>query len=538
METTQPPTSIEDNSKPPKIREQVIHGVRYVYEDYPYWDKNKKQIRHKRVYIGRYDNNGNFIESKLYKSNKNSDNCKLFKNCNLFGATYLLLAISKITGLYDDLKSSFPSINDKLLSLAFYLVLENNSPLTRFNKWEKIHVNPYGKTLDLQTISNLLSEITEDKKNNFFKMRINRCLSQEFLFYDITSMSSYSEICHKFNFIDNKEYNIINKINLNIIIDKNYFVPVYYRYLPDSISDLTMIKNFIIEAKLLQIHDLIFFMDKRSYNDYKINNLLSKEYKFILCVENNLPVVSDFIVNSVDKIDNTKNLLSSYNIYCQSKVINIYENLTGSEKFNVFLHIFYDPHVAISDKIAFQRKVKQAINNFYDNKASSQDLNFLHKYCYIIKKLNNDYQLKMNADVIDAEISKFGFNSLISNYVKDSDKALSFYMIKNIIEESFINLKDRFNYYSYIIKSDIIIEGAIFIQFIALSLTLYLHNKMKTNNLYDTYSLEELLDSLDIIKRYEYKDNEFYYDQISKEQAEIFKIFDIDIIEELNNKFV
>jgi len=36
-----------------KWHTQIIKGVSYVYEDYPYWNKDKKQNPHKREYIGK-----------------------------------------------------------------------------------------------------------------------------------------------------------------------------------------------------------------------------------------------------------------------------------------------------------------------------------------------------------------------------------------------------------------------------------------------------------------------------------------------------
>ncbi len=49
-----------------KQRVQNIKGVPYVYEDYPYWDAVKKQMRHKREYIGKLDANGQFVPNKAY----------------------------------------------------------------------------------------------------------------------------------------------------------------------------------------------------------------------------------------------------------------------------------------------------------------------------------------------------------------------------------------------------------------------------------------------------------------------------------------
>jgi hypothetical protein len=90
-----------------KQRIQKIKGTPYVYEDYPYWDAEKKQMRHKRVYIGKLDANGEFVPNKAYAAQ-----CKLKEAIEqegtseqeqtatrtYYGATYLLDAITKSTG--------------------------------------------------------------------------------------------------------------------------------------------------------------------------------------------------------------------------------------------------------------------------------------------------------------------------------------------------------------------------------------------------------------------------------------------------------
>ena len=46
-----------------KWKTQIIRGTNYVYEDYPYWDKERKQNRHKREYIGKLGEDGGFMST-------------------------------------------------------------------------------------------------------------------------------------------------------------------------------------------------------------------------------------------------------------------------------------------------------------------------------------------------------------------------------------------------------------------------------------------------------------------------------------------
>jgi len=55
-----------------------------------------------------------------------------------YGATYLFDAIGDITGLTADLKACFPESYRQTLSIAYYLILEENNALNRFSHWQKL----------------------------------------------------------------------------------------------------------------------------------------------------------------------------------------------------------------------------------------------------------------------------------------------------------------------------------------------------------------------------------------------------------------
>lgn len=85
-----------------------------------------------------------------------------------YGATYLLDEIDKKIGVTQDLKNCFPEDYKKILSIAYYLVLEANSAIYRFHRWSKIHKHPYGRDIPSQRSSELFRRITENAKLSFF----------------------------------------------------------------------------------------------------------------------------------------------------------------------------------------------------------------------------------------------------------------------------------------------------------------------------------------------------------------------------------
>ena len=129
-------------------------GITYAYQNEPYWDKEKQQSRAKRTLIGKVDPvTGEIIPTRSYKkkpapasSEVKSGPIPMTQVRRIFyGAGYLLDQIGKQTGVHSDLKAIFPEHYKQILSIAYYLILEENNTLSRFYHLQKNQHNPYFK---------------------------------------------------------------------------------------------------------------------------------------------------------------------------------------------------------------------------------------------------------------------------------------------------------------------------------------------------------------------------------------------------------
>ena len=139
-------------------------GITYAYESISHWDKEKKQSRARRTLIGRVDKITGEIVPTDGRNRKNKDEklaaedvpkSPLIAHRTFFGTTFLLDKIGEKLGIIKDLKQCFPDTYLQILSLAYYLVLEESTPLYRFDKWATLHKHPCGKVLSSQRISDL-----------------------------------------------------------------------------------------------------------------------------------------------------------------------------------------------------------------------------------------------------------------------------------------------------------------------------------------------------------------------------------------------
>lgn len=155
-------------------------GVTYVYESNSYWDKEKGQARNTRVCIGKLDpSTDEIIYNKRYKEQQSTKKGagrpqSLEYKRQFYGATYLFDQIAKNLGVADDLHACFGEQYKQLLSTAYYLILEDSAPLSRFKRWSTSHHHPFGKDIPSQRSSELFASVSEDAKQRFFNLQSSR----------------------------------------------------------------------------------------------------------------------------------------------------------------------------------------------------------------------------------------------------------------------------------------------------------------------------------------------------------------------------
>ena len=225
-------------------------GITYAYDTEYYWDKVKKQSRSKRICVGKLDPvTGEIIPTRgrskkgEYKAGKqlpNKTGPKPFSASRhlFYGATYLLESFANEMGLTHDLRQCFPDTYQKLLSIVFFLILEDNNPLYRFEKWHLTHKHPYRQDIASPRSSEFFAAITDDQVTQFLRLQAKRRVEEEYWAYDSSSISSYSETLNQVQWGKNKEDDKLPQINLLLVFGEKSGLPFYYRKLAGNIPDI------------------------------------------------------------------------------------------------------------------------------------------------------------------------------------------------------------------------------------------------------------------------------------------------------------
>jgi transposase len=508
----------------------------------PYWDKVKKQNRHKREYVGKLGQDGSFIPNKNYisrqsKAAEKGDAAPQIEPARrtYYGATYLLDEISGITGIQEDLKICFPDNYKMLISLAYYLVLESESPLYRFSRWAYDHLHPWGEAIPSQRISEILRDIPESAKLEFFKRQSKRRMEKEYLAYDTTSISSYSEYIKAARYGKNKDNDNLPQVNMALVFGEKSCLPVYYRVLPGNINDVTTIRKLIKDVGFLEINNLKLVMDRGFYSTGNINALYKGHHKFLIAVKSNNGFVSGLIEKAKNEMHNFAHYDADHEVYHWGSMeewpydqTDRYGNIVVKEKRRIYVHVYYNGQRAEEDKRRFNKSLisTQAAIMAGDELTAAQTL-LREKYFVVKETTKRGVQIQYKDDAIKKRMDQFGYFALMSNDIKDSVAALEVYRRKDMVEKSFDNLKERLEMKRTTVHSDQTLAGKFFLQFLALIYVSYIQKHMRDNNLYKNYTMQSLLDSLDVIERYDYGSQRFHCSEITKKQQNIFSCFGV-----------
>jgi transposase len=517
-------------------------GITYVYESVSYWDKEKKQSRAKRTLIGRLDNetgeivktDGRGKKQKEFQSNKGIKFTPEVKVQRLFyGATYLLDEIGKKIGIEKDLKACFPDTYKQILSLSYYLVLEPESTLYRFDKWHQLHKHPYGQNITSERSTSIFTSITEDAKNKFFKLQGKRRVEKEFWAYDTTSISSYSEALKQIQYGKNKENDDLPQLNLALVFGESSNLPFYYRKLPGGMSDAKAVKSLLAEFDVLGFPKAKLVMDRGFYSEKNINGLFKERVKFLIGVKNNLKFIRR-------ELDGVRHKIRSFENYSEKHSLYAYTIRTNweykqefprkgkiLEKRRLYIHFYFDIERAAEEEAKLDIKLSMLYQDLISEQRNPKQEKPYEKYFHIKTTPKRGTQAILKDDVVALEKQQFGYFALIGNVTLNAVEALDVYRTKDVIEKAFGNLKERLGMRRLRVSTEKSLEGKLFVQFIALIYLSFIKTKMKDTGLFKKFTLQKALDQLDLIESFGSLGHKMHVGELSEKQLNIFKAFDI-----------
>ena len=521
-------------------------GITYAYETQYYWDKEKQQSRAKRVCVGKVDPVTNEIIPTRGRSKKKETTSNLpvskrgsrsfYETKHLYyGATYLFDKLADELGLVADLKLCFPGSYKKLLSIAYYLILEDNNPLYRFEKWNHTHKHPYGADICSPRSSEFFSSITDEQINKFFRLQGKRRVEDEYWAYDSTSISSYSETLAQVQYGKNKEDDKLPQLNLLLVFGEESGLPFYYRKLAGNIPDSKTVKHLLEDLDILGFGKTKFVMDRGFYSEDNINGLYREHVKFLVGVKLSLKFIKsnlDAIYDDIRMFTNYDESIETYGYTVQTEwdytQERPYKGDVIKDKRRIYIHYYYSIEKGAEDEQAFDKRIAGLCRELLEDKPVESHRKAYEQFFEVKTTPKRGRQVYYKEDAIKEARKYLGYFALITNETMDAFTALHLYRMKDVVEKAFGNIKERLNMRRLLVSSEKGLDGKIFTEFVALILISHLDHKMKESGLYNNYTMQSLLDKLDVLECFEDANHSLRIGEMLVKQAEIYEALGVE----------
>lgn len=480
-------------------------GAVYVYSVQSYWDKEKKAPRNKQLYLGKLNQEtGELIPSTRRKPRKKekapgSEGAV----AKVAGPCLLLQKIAEDTGLAAILKKCFPQSYKAILSLVFFIA-QKGLPLSRCEAWSASHLHPFGEPIASQRVTELLRSITEDDRQRFLALWLQKITEDDYLCYDITSISSYSQGNEFVRYGYNRDRESLPQVNMAMLFGQKSGLPAYYRRMQGNLSDVATLKNTMKSLDFLGTSRMHFVLDRGFYSRSNIDELLARRHHFTIALPAGRKWVEGLIKSCVDSIASPSNYRevgeNAAPLYMTTKLYK-----WGKEGRRTYVHLYYNAVRAGEEFDRFTSRLLRVKKDLESGKLSESEGERYSRYFIVRETPKRGRSVLFNEDEIRKHRERYaGFFCILSNKIKDPMEALRVYRTKDVVENSFDDLKNQLDMKRLRVHDSGVMDTRLFLQFLALIFICHIRNTCSGNEELKNFTVREIQEFLEPLVRITY----------------------------------
>lgn len=257
-------------------------------------------------------------------------------------------------------------------------------------------------------------------------MQSRRRAQTEHLFYDTTSISSYSETLRQVRYGYDKKHDPLPQINLALVYSQKTILPVCYRKLPGNISDVKTVNNLLKELDYLDIRKINLVMDRGFYSENNINEMFRQHHKFLIGARLSLKMVRQELDKVWEELRKRKHYSAKHGIYYASsgadwayKETKKQSGVVVSGTRRVYIHLFYNAARDAEDRIGFNNMLDTLEDELLNGKHDPEHEKQYDKYYLVKETPARGISIEPKQEAIDKAEQNYGYFALISNGIKD-----------------------------------------------------------------------------------------------------------------------
>lgn len=475
------------------------------------------------------------------------------------GATWALSQILKDTPLEKALLRVFPEHRAylRLISLAFFLVLQKDSSLCNYEEFAECTWLPYTRGRTGGSISRFLSKVGRDKADRFFKALQNewrkqgteRVKEHRFWALDSTSITSYSENIASVDYGKNKDLISAPQTNVLFLVDQETGIPLYFRNFGGNVPDVNTIRNTLAELAIAEIDfsQVVLVMDKGYGSGTNWDDMLRNNMSFICNARRNFnAAITSIIDENYSELLNWNNGVS----YLRQNAVTVpvewhYDEfpVAGKRaqkqtKTTLYVHLYFSKDIAdeMARRLQCQLNVALELHRSKPSELNDVQKKLLETYGETAK----DGKVTISMKKVSEKLKYAGIRVLVSDAIDNAVDCCVAYDERNEVEYAFNTLKARLACNRTQVHSTEAWEGKLFLQMLATAISAMVRARVKVYNdgavgkdgkrkyrvHYD--SDHKLLAKLNNIYMTRFKDG-WIFDEVVGKKKELFRILNVSV---------
>jgi transposase len=389
-----------------------------------------------------------------------------------YGNIHALQEIAVQIGLLPILERCFPEKWPQLLAAAFYMLCEGNV-MMYLDDWFDETELPFAAPMSDLQCSRMFASITYEQRMRFFTEWVNSRSEQEYIAYDVTSISTYSQGIDIAEWGYNRDKERIPQINLGMYYGVTTHLPLYYNIYSGSINDKSHLPFMLTNTEQLGMKRIRFVLDCGFITGENLRYMQTNGYFYVTSLPTHRLDAVKLIDTYKYSVRKAANRINEYEMYG----VPIDFNLSGQ---TMKAHLYFAPEKQALDEkelYAHLERLRAELEKMGRTKRISKKyMDFFN----IVQEKAKKFSFTPDNDKIDERLSRAGFFILLSNDPDmSSSEVLKVYRERDVIEKNFEQLKNQLDFQRLRTHLNNTTDGKVFVGFLALILRSYLMRKVK-----------------------------------------------------------
>lgn len=464
---------------------------------------------------------GKLIPNKNYFELFPSERLDFPETIQSVGYFEVITQLANAIGLNQILHQSFGKDSEKLLAVAAYMLAQGNV-MMYYADWAASTAQPIVPSMSSQQLSEFFAGIYETKRLAFFRQWMKKAQDNEYIAYDVTSISSYSDEISWVERGYNRDKENLSQVNLGMFFGELSKLPLYYAVYAGSIVDKSFLPAMMTLADTLGMNHVRFVMDQGFMTKDNLRVLSDKAYTALSLIPKNLKLYKELLAEIIQQPFSSRERLNAKGVYAR----------TITTEFNavpVNVHMYFDLHKAILDENALFDDIHRHEQQLGEMVKQKKVKPSWSKYFAIEEIGDKALRYQMDYDKIDALKAQLGYFALIStDKALNAKQALNIYRQKDVIEKSFDQLKNGMDYRRMRTHYTQTTDGKLFVAFLGLILRSVLMQAIKGNEETQRLTMKKVVRELDKIQQIRLKDGSHHTLPLTSLQKKILRALKID----------